>query len=546
MFTSASRSPRPTLVPRAPLGIGARLVMLHLLVLCSLTVLLAAIQVTASQREARTDLGERALATSRLVAQLPEVRRGAAAGRQDPSLNAFVNRLRAQVGADFIVVGDRHGIRLAHPQSDRLGRPMEGGDNAAPLAGREIVSVARGSLGTSVRGKTPVRDAKGRVVGVVSTGYLMPRVRSLAWQAMVGLLPWFLLALALGTAGALLAARLLKRAILNLEPEQISVLVQQQRGVLAALREGVLAVGQGGMIVLTNARANALLRLSEGDLPVPTGQVWPELAALTPTPVSPLQNLELRLHGQPVLVNLEPLSGGGYVASIRDRQEVMLLAEELTQVRGFVEVLRAQSHEYLNRLHTISGLLQLGRPEDALRVIRSEIEADSNLRELLRDIQAPRLVALLIGKRERAQELGIDFRVEPGSNLSARWDKVTDALVLTVGNLTENAFEALRGRGGMVVVSIGEDPEGVQVEVLDNGRGVPPELAHRLFGHGVSTKGEGRGYGLTLVHTRVLALGGSIRYLRRGEFTVFQVSLPQTAVAPSGSDEAFGQEHPGA
>ncbi|WP_245588522.1 sensor histidine kinase, partial [Deinococcus pimensis] len=191
-------------------------------------------------------------------------------------------------------------------------------------------------------------------------------------------------------------------------------------------------------------------------------------------------------------MNVEPLQGGGYVASVRDRAEVLALAEELTQVRGFVAVLRAQSHEYLNRLHTISGLIQLGRAEDALRVVHAEVEADATLRALMRDLHAPRLVALLMGKRERAGELGVAFHVEAGSNLSPAWDRAADVLVTVVGNLTENAFEALGGRGGNVRVSIGEDPDGLQVEVLDDGPGVPPEWRDRVFEPGVTTRGEGR------------------------------------------------------
>ncbi|PYE53243.1 ATP-binding protein [Deinococcus yavapaiensis] len=508
------------------LGIEGRLVLLHLLVLSVLTLLLASIQVLSLRRTVQHDLGQRALAASRLVAQLPEVMRGAAVGRQDAKLNAFVNRLRAQVGADFIVVGNRDGVRLTHPRPDRLGLPMEGGDNDAPFAGREIVSVAQGSLGLSVRGKVPVLNAGGRIVGVVSTGYLMPRVHALAVQAVGSLVPWFVLALALGTLGAILVARTLKRAILNLEPQQIAALVRQQRAVLAALREGVLAVNADGVIVLANARASELLPRGSGRRVV---DVWPELAFAASRTGMPSHNLELRLAHLPIFVNLEPLEGGGFVATLRDRAEVLALAEELTSVRGFVEVLRAQSHEYLNRLHTINGLLQLGRPDDARHLIHSEIENDATLRDLMHDLRTPRLVALLMGKRERAHELGVVFRVEAGSNLSARWNGVIDVLVTTIGNLTENAFEALRGRAGTVTVSIGEDPDGVQIEVVDDGPGVAPDVRARLFEHGASSKGEGRGYGLALVRTRVEALGGSIRHFRRESFTVFQVNLPLTA-----------------
>ena len=529
MPAQLSRLRRPWLFR---LGIGGRLIALHLVVLLTLTLLLGGIEVVFLQRNVQDELGARALSISRLVATIPLVMQAAELGQQDAAMNAYVNRLSARVGADYIVVGDVRGIRLAHPVADRLGKPMEGGDNAQPLAGHELVNTATGSLGLSVRCKVPIRSASGRVVGVVSTGYLMPRVRSLALRVARAILPWFLLTLALGTLGALLIARLLKRQILNLEPEQIAALVGQHRAVLAALREGVIAVDASGNVTLANENAARLLG-QELSSTVQTrrlllSELWPELAAVRHD--HPLRNLGLQRRGLPVIVNVEPLQGGGFVASFRDRAEVVRLAEELTQVRGFVDVLRAQTHEHLNRMHTISGLLQLGRPDEAIKVVREEVRRDTDLRELLRGIQVPRLAALLTGKRDRAAELGLNFMVEPGSELSARWETAGEALLTAAGNLIENAFEALRGAsGGTVILSVGEDPEGMQLEVTDDGPGVPSAIVPLLFERGTSSRGQGRGYGLTNVTTRVTALGGSVRYLRRGPLTVFQISLPSSA-----------------
>lgn len=546
-FVSAAL-PLPALFRPPPFlrrqGIQGRLVWLHLLVLCAMTVLLVLVQTWQLYGEARERIGERAITTSRIVSRLPSVVQGAEAGVQNAALNLQVNEIRAQAEADFIVVGNRAGIRLAHPRPDRLGQPMEGGDNIEPFAGREIVSVARGSLGVSVRGKVPVKNAAGQVVGVVSTGYLMPAAWHLVVGALVSLTPWFVLALALGTAGAILVARRLRADILNLEPEQIAALVGQQRAVLAALREGVIAVDGQGRVTLVNDRAAEMLgpqSVSQQPTPVPLADFWPELALLTrpvQQPLSRQQNLEVMLKGQPILVNIEPLGqsgagGGGFVAGFRDRAEAVALADELTHARGFVDVLRAQTHEYQNRLHVLSGLLQLGRPAEALRVLNAEIEQGAQFRQLLRDVQVPRLVALLAGKRERAQELGIDFQVAEGSNLSALWERHADTLVTAVGNLTENAFEALAGQPGTVTVLIGEDPEGAQVEVEDSGPGVAAGVAARLFTRGASSKGEGRGYGLAGVLGRVQALGGQIKHTRRGGHTVFQVSLPAPQLSPT-------------
>ncbi|MFD1730819.1 hypothetical protein ACFSC4_06610 [Deinococcus malanensis] len=175
-------------------GLQGRMVRWHLLVLCAMTTLLVGVQTWQFYGEARERIGERAVVISRLVAQLPLVYQGAERGEPNAALNAQVNALRDEAKADFIVVGNVRGIRLAHPVPDSLGKPMMGGDNDAPLSGREIVSVARGSLGLSVRGKVPIwagGEAGTRVVGVVSTGYLMPQAWNLVAQALISLLPGF-------------------------------------------------------------------------------------------------------------------------------------------------------------------------------------------------------------------------------------------------------------------------------------------------------------------------------------------------------------------
>ena len=87
---------------------------------------------------------------------------------------AKFRNLTQLIGAAFIVVGDEKGVRLIHPYDDRLGKPMRGGDNQKALVfGESYVSTAKGSLGFSVRGKSAVKDADGKIIGVVSVGYLL-------------------------------------------------------------------------------------------------------------------------------------------------------------------------------------------------------------------------------------------------------------------------------------------------------------------------------------------------------------------------------------
>lgn len=517
------------------LGIQMRFFLLQVAVFSVLMAALAAVQIFTLQRSVQKSYGERALLISRTVATIPEV--VAAFDDPDPSstLNPLVNRIREKVGADYIVVGDKQGIRLAHPLPDRLGKPMVGGDNNAPLAGREIISVATGSLGAAIRGKVPVRDAAGRVIGVVSTGYLLPTVHSIALQVSATLLPWFGLGLLFALLSSVWLSRRIKRAMLDLEPEQIAALVQQHRSVLNALQEGVLVVDAGGQIQLANPRAAQMLGIpAAGETPLRLEAVWPDLAQSGLLEGGNTENEELRIGSLPVLAGVFAMPGGQRLVVFRDRAEILEMAEELTQTRRYAELLRAQTHEFQNRLHTIAGLIQLQRPVEALAVIQQEAGQIEALRDLVADIELPRLAALVLGKYQRARELGIRLRLEPGSALSAAWMPHSQTLELTLGNLLENAFEAVlekpRGQERSVTLALGEDPEGMQLEVSDNGPGVPAELGWRILERGVSTRGEGRGLGLSLVHQQITQLGGELSFFRRGGHSVFRVSLPSSAL----------------
>lgn len=515
----------PRRLGRGRLGIQARFFLLQALVFTLLTLILASIQVLVLRQNVQSQVGERALAISRSVALLPTI----VEAMNDPApaqvINPLANRIRERVGADYIVVGDIKGIRLSHPVPERIGQPMQGGDNDEPLAGKEIISVATGSLGTAIRGKVPIwKD--GQVIGVVSTGYLLPTVQSIARGVVGTILPWFGLALFFALVSSMFISRRIKREMLDLEPDQISSLVLQHRAVLSALQEGVLVI-RGDEVQIVNPRAAQMLDIQ--NLPALLHQVWPELSSsgLLRRPGS--ENEALRLGQTPVLVTVLE-ADAQQVVTFRDQAEIMQVAEELTHTRKYTELLRAQTHEFKNRLHTISGLIQLGQTEEALKVIGHESEQIDLLKGFIAQIEVPALAALVVGKVQRARELGIELGLEPGSALSSAWTPISEVLVMLSGNLLENAFEAVlknpKEQGRKVWLLIGEDPEGLQIEVKDNGPGVAPELARKIYERGFSTRGEGRGLGLSLVRQQLGALGGSVVHLERGGQTVFQASIP--------------------
>ena len=283
----------------------------------------------------------------------------------------------------------------------------------------------------------------------------------------------------------------------------------------ASLEEGV-AVLKGQEVVLLNPKGLALLGLPPGALPpLPLQRVWPALAdhleegeAYLPLPT-----------GRPGRVRLLGF-GKRRIAIFQEQAELLRLAVELTQSRRHLELLRAQAHEFQNLLHVVGGLLELGRVEEALRLVQGELAAERALESLLRGVEVPLVAALLLGKVRQARERGLGFRLE--GRLSARYTPMGESLASILGHLLENALEAAQSEVGLGFL----EGEGLRVEVFDDGLGLP-EGKEAPFLLGASGRGPGRGYGLALARAQARALGGEVGYHRRGRWTVFWVRLPE-------------------
>ncbi|ADV67068.1 ATP-binding protein [Deinococcus maricopensis] len=470
---------------------------------------------------------ERALRESQVVAAQAVVRAALTDGVHVVArVNPLANALRTQLGADYVVVTDVRGVRVAHPEADRLGERMVGGDFTSFRAGRSVTETVLGTLGMSVRAKVPVWSADGRVVGLASVGFLLPRLRDVFWDVVRAGAPWYAGIMVLALLGAHALSLGVRREMFGLEPEQIASVAVQYRTVLHALEEGVVVL-RGDMVHYLNPQAAQLVGGPPGALPVPLAALLPDVDVRA-WRHGAHDNVPLSVRGVPVLANVRVAPDGARVVTLRDHARVRALADELTQAQRYAELLRAQTHEFTNRLHTLAGLLHLGEVDAALSLIYERERRQSARRDAVVPLRHLHLMALLLGKFERAEELGVTLTLDPLSALPEGVDAATlDAVELAVGNLVQNAFDATLGvHGARVRLLVAADPEGVQVEVQDNGPGVPPTVQAHLGTRGVSSKGAGRGVGLALVRDRAAALGGTLAYDRRAGMTVFTLTLP--------------------
>ncbi|MFJ9413537.1 ATP-binding protein [Streptomyces sp. NPDC101227] len=493
----------------------------------------------------------RALSIAQTTAADPDLARELVATRPDPRgpVQADAERIRTATGALYIVVMDTRGVRWSHTNAAEIGRHVST-DPSRPLAGREVRGIDTGTLGRSARAKVPLRDADGRIVGAVSVGIAYDSVRGRLLGTIPGLLRYAGAALAVGVLAAVVASRRLRRRTHGVAFADISALLDEREAMLHGIREGVVACDRYGRIRLVNDEAGRLLGLdasAAGRAPaevLPPGRTTDVLSGRVTG-----ADLLAVSGGRVLIANRVATRDGGAVVTLRDRTELELLGRELDSTQGLLDALRAQDHEHANQLHTLRGLLELGRHEKAVEFVTEVASAHrASAEQIAERVHEPLLAALLVGKAAIAAERGVSLRVSAATLLP---DAVVDPrdLVTVLGNLLDNALDATAERRRaepFVEVELRAEGTTAVLRVSDTGPGVPPALRGEIFTDGWSTKlapaaaaPRGRGIGLALVRRLAERYGGMARVTARaGGGAVFTVVLPEALAREDGAPVA--------
>ena len=455
----------------------------------------------------------------------------------DGSIQRAAEDVRRSTGARYVVVTDAQGIRYSHPNPAMIGKLVDE-DPSAVLAGHTWVGVQKGTLGVSARGKAPIFN-QGHVIGLVSVGYLEDTVGQQLLADLPGFATTVLLSLGLGVAGSMLLASRLKRQTFGLEPYEIAGLLEEREASLQGIHEGAIATDGDGTITLANEQARRLLSLPTDCVGRKVAQVLPQGRLLKFLSGGLKDEDEVLLAGERVLVASRRaiLVRGreiGHVATLRDTTELTGLARGLG-VDSLTDALRAQAHEFANRLHTIAGLMQVGRPEEAMKLIAQTSGVHQELTEsLLERVGDPVLGALLLAKAAIASERGIELRVSDNTVMT-RSALDSEDLITLLGNLIDNALDAAAtSEGRWVSVSVTEQDDELVVKVHDSGSGIPDGVDGQIFQEGFSTKAgpnrKRRGFGLALVRQVARRNGGDVTVVNNGG-ALFMVRIPQNVAA---------------
>jgi len=470
-------------------------------------------------------VGTRALIQAKEISSDPELIKQVEQ-KDITALKIIIDRLSAISDASFIAIGDENGIRLSHPIEERIGLPMKGGDNAGVLdRGESYITERKGSLGYSMRGKTPIFDSNHNIIGVVSVGYLLNRFDQWINVYMKPLLIEVFSIFSLTLVAAWGFSRHIQKKMNNMEPEEITLALKLQKSILSSVYEGLIAIDREGYFLTLNKSARKLLGTEYDMKYLKTRQIIEYVSNSEFFFRHPLnENLKdemIRLNEHHLIANRVAIFKQdeliGWVVSFREKSDIDSLTNELTQVQQHTDSLRVLRHEFSNRLATISGLIQMGRLNEVQQLIAQENTSKQELLDFIHQhIHLSQVAGLLLGKSLRAKELNISLRFDPTCQLYPLNSKLSETeLSAILGNLIDNAFDATQHNltsNRIVDVLITDSGEDLVIEITDNGLGIAPNLIDEIWKKGFTNKQDSHnhGIGLYLVHRYVTNANGFI------------------------------------
>jgi sensor histidine kinase regulating citrate/malate metabolism len=439
-------------------------------------------------------------------------------------LNEFVDAIVTEEnGIDVVTIADMTGKRIYHVDKDLIGGYFVGGDQYDVYEGKNYSSKATGTRGYQFRYFYPIYNRAGTQLGFVMTSTLMSNFTSLQQDIITSSVGLGMIVLFVGITISIVLGINIKDSLLGYEPEQIAALVIQHEEIFDSFDEGLMAIDPYGKIVLINKAARSLLNIPGSEA---VGKNIYELApqlqineTVETGRSSYGQNItfgsvDIVLETMPIIRDGRIL---GAIALLANRTELRRMAEQLTGVNHYVEALQAYSHEYMNRLHVILGLIQIQAYDEALKYITDISEVQGMISNtIVGRIQNLMLAALILGKISRASEYNIGFNLAPSSYVPVHSKFLSSySLITIVGNLVENAIDAINALEEEeipreITLSIVEKEDSLLIILDDTGIGMSDDTVSKILRENYSTKGIHRGTGMTLIKQIIQDSGGHI------------------------------------
>lgn len=495
-----------------------------------MTLLLTAVSIYENIRAETARLDENlqnmaeAIAESRLISD-------ALTDNNTDEISPYLDLLKSSASnVDVISVIGADGERKYHTNHELIGTVYDG--TAPDFTGnREIyVTSDSGPSGNQRRAYEAIYDSDGKYLGFLITVILNKNINRIILRTIVIHL---LCATAVIICAELLSLKLSKKIkdlLMGYEPDIFSAMYSVRENILDSLEEGIAAAGADGNIIYTNNAARIMLGEDTKHIS--------KLLALNSTVKSGEKSEQISIStesGTEIIADKIPITEKGAITGalciLRDRTEYTRIMEELSGVRFMVESMRANSHDFINKLHVILGLIRMDRNQEACEYISNVTSIQQTMiHSIVKNIDDPTVAALLIGKYSRASELNIKFSLDSSSRLSRSDISILSGdLVTIIGNLLDNAMDSMNSKGTdekELSFGIFTSPGAMLITVSDTGTGMDSNTLDHIFDSGFSTKGSGRGTGLYQVKKLIAKYSGTVSAdSDAGIGTVFTVTL---------------------
>ena len=481
-------------------------------------------------------MGKNATRIAQVVAQSPAIVESLTSDKQSLEIANWAALLGEVTKADFVVYDSNGTVRYRSSPKPLVEEVKE--DDTLPLEAKDYIFVQQVSQGYFLRATSPITGPDNRLIGTVAVGISVDSASEALGESRFTVIFASYFGLLLGMMGALFLAKNIKDTLFGLEPFAIARLLQERDAMLQSVREGIVAIDNKGNVTLVNEEALRVLDM-EGQrdelLNQPIESVVPHTRLLNVLETRTAEyDQEEVLNGTAVVMNRVPVNVDkktvAAIATFRDRSEIKQMAEELTGVKNYVEALRSQTHDFMNKLHVILGMVRLkcyDELSEYIARISSEQEEETDF--VAQRIKDPVLAGFWIGKLSRARELGVYLRLQPDSFMP-NLDNIdfTNDLVTLIGNLVDNAMEALQdAERKRVRLTLTRETAHLFIEVQDSGGGIPAELQSDVFTKGFSTKAANRGFGLALVKKVLERRSGELSLESSPQTgTTFRIKIP--------------------
>lgn len=441
-------------------------------------------------------------------------------------LNEYLDSLKISLdNIDVISFVSRENIRLYHSNHELIGTEYDGAIPEFEKVSKEYyTSNETGPSGSQRRAYAAVYDKNGNYTGFVMTILLLENIKAETLQI---LFIFALITIAAILIELIISAELsssIKKSLHGYEPNVFSAMFQVRDNILESLNEGVLAVDKNGVVQFANRSAAKMLGKKKAKelINTPFTDCCNDgfIKNVISTGEKEFNIQEQSIDNSNVLIDCIPIKEKddiiGAVAILHNREEYTKLMEDLAGTRYLVDSMRANNHDFTNKLHVIMGLIQMEMYNEAVSYIENiSIVQRETISKIMSVVDEPSIAALLIGKSARASELNIKFILNDESHYSKTDLLLPSELMVTViGNLIDNAFEAINikniQRQKELRFGIYSRENALLITVEDTGIGISKDNLEHIYDNGFSTKGEGRGTGLYQVKEMIEAIGGKI------------------------------------